>query len=246
MTDSRRVIYVASPLRGNYTLNTEMAKTLGRELHVRSEGRRIPFVPHLHFTQFLNDTDEIDRGYGMDAARYMLHRCDELWIFDGIGLSEGMVEEEAYARSIGLPIRHFPTLTHWKSSAMMPLEPGEGDDLQGYRLAKRWEKTAEVVAAREIETLEAIASIVAPDAIAEFDGIKGMGEMIIERTGQAVAEVMTLRERTASLEEQLAGMVMSRDQAIGMKNTAEERLENSRTELAASWKKREEDLDGQE
>ena len=145
MTDSRRVIYVASPLRGNYTLNIEMAKTLGRELHVGSEGRLIPFVPHLHFPQYLNDADEIERGVGMDAARYMLHVCDELWIFEGLGLSDGMFKEETYAEGIGLPVRHFSTLTWWKKAALETVVLEWSDEGKGYRIAKRWEKTAEVV-----------------------------------------------------------------------------------------------------
>ena len=58
----KKVIYVASPLRGDIEFNTSVAKRLARKLIVESGDLLIPFVPHLHFTQFLNDGDEVDRG----------------------------------------------------------------------------------------------------------------------------------------------------------------------------------------
>ena len=236
MTDSRRVIYVASPLRGNYELHTEMAKVLARDLQVISEGRLIPFVPHLHFTQFLNDGDEIERGVGMDAARYVLRVCDELWIFGGLGISSGMRDEEIYADHIGMPVRHFATLTEWRGAAKAVLEMELDDVGQSFRLSNRWEKVASAVSARELATLDALARLIAPDSFSGVDGIEGMGKLIIERTGMAVSEVIDLRTRIESLEEQLTGMVMSRDQAIDLKNTAEEQLASAKAELTTAWK----------
>ncbi len=242
MNDSRRVIYVASPLRGNYDLHVQMAKVLARELHVISDGRMIPFVPHLHFTQYLDDGDEIQRGVGMDAARYMLRVCDELWIFDGLGVSNGMLGEEEEAKRIGLPIKRFPTLTHWKATAaseacVVDAEWTDHDNLS-HRAAKRWERAAEIVSARELATLDALARIIAPDSFAGRDGIENMGKVITERTQMAVSEVMDLREKNAGLEEQVTKILTSRNHAVTEKKRAEERLENSKTELSTAWAER--------
>ena len=59
-----RVIYLASPLSGDVERNQlyaleAMADSLGRD--------EAPFVPHLLYTQALDDTDEDDRALGMAA-----------------------------------------------------------------------------------------------------------------------------------------------------------------------------------
>ena len=96
----RKLIYVASPLRGDYKLNMARAKQYCKM--VVDQGF-IPYAPHLLFTQFMDDSDPVQRAVGMGMGKEMLKRCDELWVF-GDTISEGMAAEIKLAEAIGMPI----------------------------------------------------------------------------------------------------------------------------------------------
>jgi len=98
---ANRLIYVASPLRGEYEKN--MAKARQYCKYVTDQGF-IPYAPHLLFTQFMDDTIPEEREAGMAMGREMLKRCDELWVF-GETISEGMAAEIELAKELGIPIR---------------------------------------------------------------------------------------------------------------------------------------------
>jgi hypothetical protein len=97
----KKLIYVASPLKGDYEGNMEKAREHCR--YVMSKGH-IPFAPHLLFTQFLNDEVPEERQAGMQMGLDMLERCDELWVF-GETLSDGMMVEILEAARLGLTVR---------------------------------------------------------------------------------------------------------------------------------------------
>jgi hypothetical protein len=97
----RKLIYVASPLKGDYEGNMEKAREYCR--YVMSKGH-IPFAPHLLFTQFLNDEVPEERQAGMQMGLDMLPRCDELWAFGGL-LTGGMLREILEAEELGLTVR---------------------------------------------------------------------------------------------------------------------------------------------
>lgn len=102
----RRMVFVCSPLRGDYQGNALRARMYCRQ--VLDEGHT-PYAPHLFFTQFLSDLDPVQREQGINAGIEMLKRCDEVWVFtkpDGT-LSEGMRAEVAVAHDNLIPVRYF-------------------------------------------------------------------------------------------------------------------------------------------
>lgn len=103
--EKRKLIYVASPLRGNYEKN--MAKARQYCKYVANRGH-IPYAPHLLFTQFMDDTIPEERAAGIAMGKEMLKRCDELWVFGEV-ISEGMASEIELAKELGIPIRSIST-----------------------------------------------------------------------------------------------------------------------------------------
>lgn len=67
---------------------------------------KLPIVPHIYFTQFLDDSDADERGRGLDLGMHAIRHCDEFLIvvIDGI-LSEGMKAEIAEVSRLKIPGR---------------------------------------------------------------------------------------------------------------------------------------------
>lgn len=97
-------VYVCSPLRGNVPKNLENAKDYC--LRVLFETEKMPIAPHLYFTNFLDDTSEVERALGIDFALRLLSECDEIWVFNENGISEGMQREIDLATKLNIPIRY--------------------------------------------------------------------------------------------------------------------------------------------
>ena len=83
-----KIVYICSPLKGDMKGNIERAKGYCREALFSGY---IPIAPHIYFTQFLDDTNEIERLIGMKCGIELLVLCDELWVYGKP--SEGMKEE---------------------------------------------------------------------------------------------------------------------------------------------------------
>ena len=96
-------VYIASPLRGDVERNIQRAKEYCRFVIKQN---KLPFCPHIYFTQFLNDNIESERRIGMLYGIHMLNRCKELWVF-GDRISEGMKNEIETAKDRNMPIRYF-------------------------------------------------------------------------------------------------------------------------------------------
>ena len=104
--DARRyrpLVYIASPFAGDTEYNTSRARgycrfALGRGC--------IPLAPHLHYPQFMDDSDRDERELGLFFAIVLLGKCDELWVF-GERISNGMSREIAKAKKRGIPVRYF-------------------------------------------------------------------------------------------------------------------------------------------
>ena len=60
---------------------------------------------HLHYPQFMDDSDREQRELGLFFALVLLGKCDELWVFDKP--SEGMAREIAKAKKRGMPIKYY-------------------------------------------------------------------------------------------------------------------------------------------
>jgi len=101
--DYRPLVYIASPFAGEVKRN--VYKACGYCRFAVSKGY-IPLAPHLHFPQFLDDTDKDEREMGLYFALVLLGKCEELWVF-GSKISAGMSREIAKAEKRGFPIKYF-------------------------------------------------------------------------------------------------------------------------------------------
>lgn len=100
----KKLIYICSPLRGDYTRNQQRAKQHCREV---LQAGYIPIAPHIYFTEFLNDENPAERQQGMAAGLELLQMCQELWAYIPPGglPSEGMQQEINYAMEKGIEIK---------------------------------------------------------------------------------------------------------------------------------------------
>ncbi|SHE60783.1 hypothetical protein SAMN02745784_01224 [Tissierella praeacuta DSM 18095] len=100
-----KLIFVASPYKGDIEKNIEYAKEACR--YVLNEGNAF-FCPHLLYPQILNDNNPEERKIGIKMGKELLAKCDELWAFGG-HISSGMFEEIEFARKNRIPIKR---ITH--------------------------------------------------------------------------------------------------------------------------------------
>ena len=96
-----KLIYVASPYKGDIKKNIEYAKEACR--YVLNQGNAF-FCPHLLYPQVLDDNHPEERRLGINIGKEFLAKCDELWAFGG-HISHGMFEEIEFARKIGIPVK---------------------------------------------------------------------------------------------------------------------------------------------
>ena len=102
-TAFRPLVFISSPYAGDTELNAKNAQQFSR---FAVEQNCIPIAPHLLFTQFLDDTDEEERGLGLFFSAVLLGKCAEVWVF-GNEVTAGMRSEIARARRRNMPIRYF-------------------------------------------------------------------------------------------------------------------------------------------
>lgn len=101
-----RVIYVASPLKGDIEGNLKKATAYCS--FVAKKGAT-PIAPHLFFASFLDDNKKEERLRGMAMGIDLLKRCDELWVFGEP--SQGMRREIEIAQEEGIPVDHISEKT---------------------------------------------------------------------------------------------------------------------------------------
>lgn len=97
-------IYVCSPLRGDIETNIEKAKEYCRFIALKLDA--IPVCPHIYFTRFLDDNNEIEREVGMSFGLRLLSECDNVYVFDSNGISEGMKKEIELASKLNIPVAY--------------------------------------------------------------------------------------------------------------------------------------------
>ena len=104
------LIFVCSPMRGDrpysttkYNRNMRAAAQYSKT--VVDEGH-IPITPHLFFKDFMDDHDPEERKKAMEMSKQLLERCDEVWVFDENGTSEGMKGEIELASQLGKQVRY--------------------------------------------------------------------------------------------------------------------------------------------
>lgn len=97
------LVYIASPYAGDTETNVRRAQGYCRFAVTKN---CIPIAPHLHYPQFMDDSDKEQRELGLFFALVLLGKCDELWIF-GDRVSNGMSQEIKKAEKRRIPIRRF-------------------------------------------------------------------------------------------------------------------------------------------
>lgn len=105
-TEECRMIYIASPMRGDIEGNLKKAAAY---CHAATEAGVIPIAPHLYFSSYLDDLVPAERTAGMQMGLQILKRCDELWVFGEP--TEGMRGEIELAKRLKIPIIHMPQHT---------------------------------------------------------------------------------------------------------------------------------------
>ena len=95
--DAKRV-FICSRYVGDVERNVEIALALCR---MAVEAGCAPFAPHLIYTRFLDDGDPIERELGISLGLRFMEACEEVWVYVGDGISEGMRREIAHARRLG-------------------------------------------------------------------------------------------------------------------------------------------------
>ena len=98
-----KMIFVSSPLRGDIAKNVNNARLFAKCV---CDAGHSPVLPHLVFTQFLDDYIDNERTVGIECGMKYLEKSDEVWVFakDRVSCSAGMAAEVDYAENLGKPL----------------------------------------------------------------------------------------------------------------------------------------------
>lgn len=94
-------VYICSPYRGDIIENVMNTRLCCYKAY---KSGHEPVAPHLFFTQFLNDDNPKQREDGLRFGLQQLRGCDEVWVYNLTGISEGMRGEIAEAERLGINI----------------------------------------------------------------------------------------------------------------------------------------------
>lgn len=94
-------IFICSRYAGDIEHNVEIAQALCR---MAVEAGYAPLAPHLLYTQLLDESDPVQRNLGISLGLRFMEACDEVWVYIGNGISDGMRREIAHARLLGKTI----------------------------------------------------------------------------------------------------------------------------------------------
>lgn len=103
-------VYICSRYRADEYHTTE--DNVRRALLACSTALRsgcAPFAPHLIYPRCLDDDVPTERQTGIFAGMAWLADCDEVWQW-GATVSEGMAQELALAKELGIPIKIFNSI----------------------------------------------------------------------------------------------------------------------------------------
>ena len=94
-------IYICSPYQNNPVYNTKVALRAAEAVTMIN---CMPIVPHIYFTQFLDENNQDQRNFGINCGIELLKSCDELWII-GTKITDGMLLELDIAKEIEIPVK---------------------------------------------------------------------------------------------------------------------------------------------
>lgn len=96
-------VFVCSPFRGDVEANVKYAQDAMLNCLARGEA---PYVPHLLYTQVLNEDDPEGRNLGLLVAKTFLEVCDKLIVYNDRGISAGMRAEIDHAENMGKEVEY--------------------------------------------------------------------------------------------------------------------------------------------
>ncbi|GAE70708.1 hypothetical protein JCM18909_4091 [Cutibacterium acnes JCM 18909] len=99
----RPLVYICSPYSGDIAANVELAR---RFCAFAVKARQIPLAPHLHYPQFMDDTDRMPGSW---RCFFQPHPAVEMRAAVGLyrRVSPGMRAEIDWAHQMDIPIRFF-------------------------------------------------------------------------------------------------------------------------------------------
>lgn len=141
-----KMVYIASPLRGDYNANIQNAVEYCR---LASEQNILPVAPHIIFSQWCNDSVPELREQGLKLGLALLAKSEELWVM-GRQISEGMRGEIAFAAEHGIPtfyVEHPHDPEYYPNSAddnallckQDCIPDSQGEDYQDHTVILRYE-----------------------------------------------------------------------------------------------------------
>lgn len=83
----KKFVIIETPFAGDVHSNTEYARDCLYDSLLRGEA---PFASHLLYTQVLDDTDEWERDWGINAGLELAKRADLTAVYTDRGISRGM------------------------------------------------------------------------------------------------------------------------------------------------------------
>lgn len=99
-------VYICSPFRAKDSeqkkLHIDYAKELSRRCVLKGFS---VITPHLYYTNFLDDDDELERKMGLESARNLILECDYMLVGVKYDMSEGMRAEICFAEKHDVPVR---------------------------------------------------------------------------------------------------------------------------------------------
>lgn len=103
-----KCVFIISAHHSMLTWKREFNASFNRAIARREFLRgRIPIMPHIYFTQFMDDDDQMEREWGMEIGHIIMENyCDEVaaYVVDGI-ISDSMKRDIEFASSIGHEVK---------------------------------------------------------------------------------------------------------------------------------------------
>ena len=105
-------VFICSPFRATGETQEDYEREISANIRKAIDACRyairegyLPYAPHLYFTLFMDDSDDVEREIGMLLGLSWLAQCDELWVI-GRTVSDGMMKEIEQAEKWGIKIVH--------------------------------------------------------------------------------------------------------------------------------------------
>lgn len=105
MISLRNRVYIASPYRTS-NMREAYDRYLIQCLDDSISKGEAPYAPHIYLPQckLCDDSDRAGRNRGLEIGRKFLSVCNLVAVYKDFGISDGMIEEADYAKSLKIPV----------------------------------------------------------------------------------------------------------------------------------------------